>query len=533
MFDAQPAANLLTHYFAMNSTRLLLALVLVVAGCKSDPTPPPDADPGQATGGDAGGGGKAGAGGGKGGNGTGGKIDAGGGGGGVSPGGAGGGLGGTPAGGGAGGTAAGGGAGGAGGAGGMAMDTAPRDLGMEAAAGSDAAPPTDTAPSHAEAAAAFFKLTVVHKLELTVPPAEWSAFLAEHANTMLDPAWHQADMKLDGVALSKVGYKTFGFGSRLFAPSKPNINLDINKNTPGQTFGGLTRIRFKNNAQDASGMRQALVYEAMRAVGLGAPRSSFAEVFVNGESYGIYAAEEPFTSSFVFERTGNENGPAYEAFDCRGFVAPAAGGCPKLIENYSRPFNPLIGAGEDLTAMCNVMNGPAEQFIASITPLIDLNEWVTAVAADTAIAGNYDGFSTNGNNYRMYHDTATNKMHLYLFGPDVTFDPDYLPFPNPTKPAPGADCMMTYPSYRDIFLEKLLATPAGADMYKQAVKKLRAGVMAPAAIKARVDTIWALIGDRVKAEKRPAIEQPTAEISKERIKAYMDMRDSALAAAGL
>jgi hypothetical protein len=342
-----------------------------------------------------------------------------------------------------------------------------------------------------------------------------------------------ADMKIDGVALTKVGYKTFGFGSRLFAPSKPNLNLDINKNTPGQTFGGLTRMRFKNNAQDASGMRQVLVYEAMRAVGLGAPRSSFAEVFVNGESYGIYAAEEPFTSSFVFERTGNENGPAYESFDCRGFVTPAVGGCAKLIEDYSRPFNPLAGAGEDLTAMCNVMNGPAEQFMAGITPLIDLNEWVTAVAADTAVAGNYDGFSTNGNNYRMYHDTATNKMHLYLFGPDVTFDPDYLPFPDPLHPAPGADCKMMYPSYRDIFLEKLLATPAGADMYKQAVKKLRAGVMAPAAIKARVDAIWALIGDRVKAEKRPAIEQPTPEISKERIKSYMDMRDSALAAAGL
>jgi hypothetical protein len=158
---------------------------------------------------------------------------------------------------------------------------------------------------------------------------------------------------------------------------------------------------------------------------------------------------------------------------------------------------------------------------------------VTAVAADTAVAGNYDGFSTNANNYRMYHDATTNKMHIYMFGPDVTFDPDYLPLPDPLHPAPGDDCKMRNPSYRDIFLEKLLATPAGADMYKQAVKKLRAGVMAPAATKARVDAIWALIGDRVKAEKRPALDQPAPEISKERIKAYVDMRDSALAAAGL
>ena len=80
-----------------------------------------------------------------------------------------------------------------------------------------------------------------------------------------------------------------------------------------------------------------------------APRSTYAELIVNNEAYGLYSVEESFTSSFVRERTGNDNGAAYEAIDCQGFVAPL-GGCAALIEDFTRPFNPTAGAGEDLAA---------------------------------------------------------------------------------------------------------------------------------------------------------------------------------------
>jgi hypothetical protein len=508
----------------MTLRTFIVALALVMVGCSSNGGgAPPDADP-PATGGTGAGGagGKGGTGGTVPTGGTAGKADSG------TSGGAGGGGGSAT-----GGTVAGG--GGAGGAGGSTGDGGPRDMATGGAAGNDAAPevvPTDALPNHGEAAAAFFKLSTIHQLEITVDAAVWQAFLKEHADTKVDPVWHQADMKLDGVALSKVGFKTFGFGSRIFGPTKPNLNLDINKYVPGQYFQGLSRLRFKNNSQDPSAMRQALVYESMRAAGLAAPRASFAHVTVNGVDYGFYSSEEPFTSTFVLERTGNDNGPAYEAFDCRGFVAPATG-CARLLDDYSRPFNPTTGVGEDLAALCTVMNGPAEQFVAGLSPLIDLNEWILAVAADTALAGDYDGFSTNANNYRLYHDTAANKMRLYLFGPDVSFDSDYLPLPDPLKPAPGADCGMRNPTYRDIFLEKLLATPAGLDLYKAAVKKLRTGVMSPATLKARVDTIWALIGAQVKADPRPPTEGLPPETSKEHIKLYIDARNTALIAAGL
>jgi hypothetical protein len=500
--------------------RLLVGIVFLYLGCKSTNDPPPDPGPGE--GGAGGLGGQTSSGGASGG------PDA------AATGGAKAGAGGTPMGG-AGGGAAGGGAGGGGGAvtggkgggGGTPIDATVVDTSPPVDQASDKGP-----PDRAMAADAFFNLSIVHRIDITVSAAEWADFMREHANTALDPLWRQADFKIDGVAFSKVGYKSFGFGSRLFGPNKPNLSLDLNKYVAGQSINGLTRMRIKNNGQDPSGLRQAITYEAMRAAGVGAPRAGFVEVFVNGENYGIFTVEEPFTSSFVLERTGNDNGPAYEADDCKGFVAPP-GGCANLPANFSRSFNPLAGAGEDLVAMCNVMNGPVEQFMAGIAPLVDLPQWVTSIAAATAVAGDYDGFSTNGNNYRLYHNTANNKMLLYMFGPDVTYDSEYLPFPDPLKPAPAEDCQMRNPSYKDLFLEKLLATPAGLDMYTQAVKKLRGGVMSPAVIKQRVDALWALVGARVVADPKRDKAPPDPETSKERIKIFMDQRSAALQAKGL
>ena len=404
------------------------------------------------------------------------------------------------------------------------------------ATGSDGAAeggtPIDVPPDHAAAAADFFQLSMVHRVEITIDPAQWQGFMQEHANTLAVPQWRQADFKIDGVPLTKVGFKTFGFGSRLSAPNKPNLNLDLKKYVAGQNFNGVSRMRIKNNGQDPSGLREAISYEAMRTAGLGAARSTWAELSVNGEPYGFYSVEEAFTSSFVFERTGNENGTAYEADDCQGFVAPTIGGCAKILDFYQRAFNPLVGAGEDLVALCTAMNGPADQFVSSVSPLIDLDQWITAVAAATALAGDYDGFSTNGNNFRMYHDTATNKMLLFIFGPDVTYDVDYLPFPDPLDPKPGADCAMRNPMYHDIFLEKLRGTPEGLARYTAAVKKLRMGPMSPTMVKQRVDALWTTVGAWVKADPRRAM-TPDPEVSKDQIKDYIDMRVTALEGAGL
>jgi hypothetical protein len=401
----------------------------------------------------------------------------------------------------------------------------------DAGTGVDAAPDVAMAP-----APEFFQTEVVHRIEITMDPAGWQAYMQDHVNYGLRPMprWFAADFRIDGVQLRNVAFHVFGFGSRLENKQKPNLSLDINRNVPGQSLAGVTRMRIKNNGQDVSGLRQVITYEAMRKANLLAPKSTYAELVVNGEPYGFYSIEEAFTRRFVRERVGNDNGPAYEAQDCRGLVAPQDG-CERIVGWYNRDFNETVGEGEDLIALCNAVNGPPERFMTDVPALLNFSEWIDQIAINTALLGDNDGYSRSGANFRLYHDTALNKFRLIVLGPDDTYAPGRLPLPDPLRPAPKEGCLdpdAGGPQFRDIFLERLISTPEGLAMYQQAVKKMRTGVFAPAALKARVDELWTIIGPHVKADKRN-VQYMDPDEFKEDIKKYVDLRWPALEQAGL
>ncbi len=386
----------------------------------------------------------------------------------------------------------------------------------------------------AAAREAFFRNDVVHRVEITVDTAAWAAFMELHRSFGLKPmnVWFKADFQIDGTTtLRDVGFHSFGWGSRDLNKDKPNLSLDIDHNVAGQSLHGIKRIRIKNNGQDQSGLRQALIYQAMREDHLLAPRSTFAELTVNGQPYGYYFVEETFTEGFVRERTGNSNGAAYEAVGCQGLVSPMEGGCDKMPIWFTRPFNETVGEGEDLVALCQVMNGPPEQFLSGLAPLIIVSEWIDQVAIDTALAGDLDGFSVTGSNFRLYHDTSMNKLRLLVLGPDNTFVPEMLPAPSFTQPEPDVGCVGENPQFRDIFLEKLMATPEGQALYQQAVRRLRTSVFTEATVNQRVDAWWSVVGPHAVADPLTAAWADVNE-SKDTIKQFVSRRWPALQQAG-
>jgi hypothetical protein len=441
------------------------------------------------------------------------------------------------------------GAGDAGGAGGPngAADAAPsRDADREADAGlpdaravgapdlgSAADAPGGDPADEIAARVDFFRNEVVHRIEITVEPAMWQAFMAIHrtfAPKRMN-TWFRADFRIDGTVLRDVAFHSFGWGSRDYNKNKPNLSLDIDRNVPGQSLRGIERMRIKNNGQDPSGLRQAILYQAMRESKLMAPRSTYAELFVNGAPHGYYFVEESFTEGFVRERTGNGDGAAYEPHGCQGLVSPADGGCDNMPDWFTRPFNPMAGRGEDLVALCRAMNGPPEQLLTALSPLIIVSEWIDQLAIDTALAGDRDGFSVTGSNFRLYHDTTLDKLRLVVLGPDDTFLPEHLPEPSFLRPEPDEGCLEDNPQFRDIFLEKLVATPQGLALYQQAVRKLRTGVLAAATVKQRVDALWTIVGTR--AVNDPLLASYADVIdSKETIKEFVNRRWPVLEQAG-
>jgi hypothetical protein len=413
------------------------------------------------------------------------------------------------------------------------VDTAPDARPADAARPGDAAP-TDAAPTSGDyqARVDFFRADLFHRIDITVDPAQWQRYLEEHRTFDEDAprVWYTGNFRIDGTDLRSVGFHSFGWGSRDENRNKPNLALDINHYVPGQSYRGIERMRLKNNGQDVSGLRQAILYQAMRESSLMAPRSTYAEVYVNGAPHGFYLVEESFTQGFVRERTGNANGATFEPAGCQGFVAPNDG-CEALADYFESNFNPTASAADQLLGLCRALNGPAEGMIDAVAPYIVLSEWIHQVAIDTALAGNRDGFSTAGANFRLYHDTALNKLRLIVLGPDDTFVPGDLPEPNFLRPEPYDGCTDENRNFRDIFLEKLVGTPRGLGMYQGTVRKLRTGVLAADTVKNRLDALWTIVGPHAKADplRNPDYD---AEQSKDSIKEYVDRRWQALEQAG-
>ena len=77
---------------------------------------------------------------------------------------------------------------------------------------------------------------------------------------------------------------------------KAGFRIDINDVVSGQRLFGLKQLTLNNMVQDRSLVHEFASYELFRALGLAAPRVTYAEVTVNEELYGLYASIEGYDS---------------------------------------------------------------------------------------------------------------------------------------------------------------------------------------------------------------------------------------------
>jgi len=73
---------------------------------------------------------------------------------------------------------------------------------------------------------------------------------------------------------------------------KFSYKISFDEYQPGQRFHGLRKINLHSLIRDPSKLHERLAYRLFREMGIAAPRSSFAQVTVNGKVKGIYAVTE-------------------------------------------------------------------------------------------------------------------------------------------------------------------------------------------------------------------------------------------------
>jgi spore coat protein H len=202
---------------------------------------------------------------------------------------------------------------------------------------------------------------------------------------------------------------------------KPGLTLNMNKFGVEQRFHGMDKWHLANSAQDATYLQELLCGELMRAAGVPASRVTHAVVTINGRKRGFYYLKEGYDKYFRKRHFEDPRGNFYDG----GF-----------LRDIDQPLQLLSGEGgaknqPELKALfaATKERDHAARF-KKLDKLLELDKFISYVCLEV-ILWDWDGYPTNRNNYRVYHDPKRDKITFVPSGMDQMFgDPNGSIFPN-------------------------------------------------------------------------------------------------------
>lgn len=142
---------------------------------------------------------------------------------------------------------------------------------------------------------------------ITVDAEAWAALL-ENAN---DKEYIAADVTINGTTIENVGIRAKGNSSlssvaRDADSDRYSFKIKFDEYVDGQTWMGLDKMVINGNYADATSMKEYLSYDIMSYIGVDTPLYCYADISVNGESWGFYLAIEDTEDSYLERVYGGE-----------------------------------------------------------------------------------------------------------------------------------------------------------------------------------------------------------------------------------
>ncbi len=251
---------------------------------------------------------------------------------------------------------------------------------------------------------------VVHRLDIT---------LSDDAINQLAAypyLYVEGDFSYDGETYTRVGVRLKGNASFQPIDQKPAFRIDFDQFVEGQSFRGYERLGLHNNVWDASAMAETLAYWTWRQADNPAPRTGYADVYVNGELRGLYTLVQPMDGQFVDEWWDGPHGALYEMTRSCDFDVSC--------DCYELQYDGAAYDPEGIWAGCDAASVGTPEAIAAA---FDWSRLVRYLALEKAL-NHPDSYSYNLNNYHIYVDPATGWLTLTPWGADSTFVYVYPPW---------------------------------------------------------------------------------------------------------
>ncbi|MET0340802.1 MAG: CotH kinase family protein [Polyangiales bacterium] len=278
---------------------------------------------------------------------------------------------------------------------------------------SDDAPVRAQQATDADPSAALFDDRSVPRVDFTVAASDLAALRR-------DPdAYVRATMRWGTETLRDVGLRIKGEGSLRSIDKKAAFKVKTDAFVAGQSLRGLKRLTLNNMVEDPSFLAERLAYHVFRAAGLPAPRCNSAEVTVNGAAYGLYANVESEDKPFLRRWFARDEGNLYEEGQS-DFV-------PGAERKFDLETNEDLDDRADLRRFIEVVNAGAadDSLLARWGTVLDVEHFLRFTAAEAAV-NQWDMYAYTvfyPNNFRMYHDPASDRFVMLPWGMDMSMKP--------------------------------------------------------------------------------------------------------------
>jgi hypothetical protein len=264
----------------------------------------------------------------------------------------------------------------------------------------DARPRYSLAEFESDDASPVFSLERVHTVRLDFAPG------ARQGLKLGDKTWEKARASYDGQDLGEIGVRLKGgAGSGADFSQKPSLSLRFDAHATGNNFYGLKKLALNNAKQDPSYLSEALSYWLFAQEGIPAPRAAFAEVWADGELFGLYVVVESKDEVFLQSRLGKGPRWLYEGSYGTDFDQPDE------LESHE-------SGGED--SLATLARALREEDAQTLSASADMDEFVTVWALE-AFTDHWDGYSFQSNNFYATASPKDERWMLLPHGADQVF----------------------------------------------------------------------------------------------------------------
>lgn len=259
-------------------------------------------------------------------------------------------------------------------------------------------------------AAYFFNSGYVPLLKIQLEPKAFEALQREPRKYVICQVTEGDGTLYTNVAI----HLKAGAGSFRGITDRPALTLNFDKYSPEQRFHGLDKVNLNNSVQDGTLCHELLGNLLFRTAGLPAARVSHARVELNGRMLGVYVLLEGLDTGFLRLHFGNGFGTLYDG----SFHEVTDENLPK------RARDPGTNAA-DLKALKAALEERDPRVRRQrLEPLLDVDRFLSFMALEAMVC-HWDGYCNARNNYRVYHDPATDRLVFIAHGMDqIIGDPN-------------------------------------------------------------------------------------------------------------